>query len=65
MVFQNFNLFPHKSVMGNIIEAPVMVKKKSKAEAEAKATELLEKVGLLDKRDRLPEPAFPEARSRG
>ncbi|HWQ78579.1 MAG TPA: amino acid ABC transporter ATP-binding protein [Anaerovoracaceae bacterium] len=54
MVFQNFNLFPHKSVMENIIEAPVMVKKKSKAEAKAKATELLEKVGLLDKRDAYP-----------
>jgi polar amino acid transport system ATP-binding protein len=55
MVFQNFNLFPHKSVMENIIEAPVMVKKKSKAEAEAKATELLEKVGLLDKRGAYPD----------
>jgi polar amino acid transport system ATP-binding protein len=54
MVFQNFNLFPHKSVMENIIEAPIMVKGKSKADAEAKATELLEKVGLLEKRDAYP-----------
>jgi len=54
MVFQNFNLFPHKSVMQNIIEAPMMVKGKSKSEAEAKATELLEKVGLLMKKDAYP-----------
>jgi polar amino acid transport system ATP-binding protein len=54
MVFQNFNLFPHKSVMQNIIEAPMMVKGKSKDEAEAKATELLDKVGLLMKKDAYP-----------
>jgi len=54
MVFQNFNLFPHKSVMENIIEAPIMVKGKSKADAEAKATELLEKVGLIDKKFAYP-----------
>lgn len=54
MVFQNFNLFPHKSVIQNIIEAPMMVKGKSKEEAETKATELLEKVGLLAKKDAYP-----------
>lgn len=54
MVFQNFNLFPHKSVVENIIEAPVMVKGKSKEEAHKIAEELLNKVGLLDKRDAYP-----------
>ena len=54
MVFQNFNLFPHKSVMENIIEAPVMVKGQPKREAEANALELLDKVGLLDKKDAYP-----------
>lgn len=54
MVFQNFNLFPHKSVMENIIEAPVMVKGKSKKEAAAKALELLDRVGLMDKKDAYP-----------
>ena len=55
MVFQNFNLFPHKSVMQNIMEAPIMVKGISKVEAEAKATELLEKVGLFMKKDAYPD----------
>jgi polar amino acid transport system ATP-binding protein len=50
MVFQNFNLFPHKSVLENIMEAPIMVKGISKQQAEAKALELLEKVGLVEKR---------------
>lgn len=54
MVFQNFNLFPHKSVLQNIIEAPVMVKGKSKDEAEVKALELLRKVGLLEKKSAYP-----------
>ena len=54
MVFQNFNLFPHKSVMENIIEAPIMVKGKSKEEAKKIAIELLDKVGLLDKMDAYP-----------
>jgi len=54
MVFQNFNLFPHKSVLENIIEAPVMVKGKTRKEAEEKAMELLEKVGLTDKKDAYP-----------
>lgn len=54
MVFQNFNLFPHKSVMENIIEAPIMVKGKSKEAAEKIAMELLNKVGLLEKKDAYP-----------
>ncbi len=49
MVFQQFNLFPHKTVMGNITMAPMVLKKMSREEAEAKAEELLRKVGLLDK----------------
>ncbi|MCC3377761.1 ATP-binding cassette domain-containing protein, partial [Cohnella sp. REN36] len=55
MVFQHFNLFPHMSVIENVIEAPVHVKKVSKAEARQKAMELLRKVGLSDKADAYPE----------
>ena len=54
MVFQNFNLWPHLSVLGNIIEAPLRVKKMSRAEAVERAESLLEKVGLTDKRDEYP-----------
>jgi ABC-type polar amino acid transport system ATPase subunit len=54
MVFQQFNLFPHMTVLGNIIEAPVTVKGLSKDEATAKAEELLKWVGLLEKRDEFP-----------
>lgn len=54
MVFQQFNLFPHLSIMDNIILAPMKVKKMSRADAEKKAEELLKKVGLLDKKDAYP-----------
>ncbi|WP_316572160.1 amino acid ABC transporter ATP-binding protein [Neobacillus sp. YIM B06451] len=54
MVFQHFNLFPHMTVLENIIEAPVHVKKVSKEEASKEAMELLRKVGLEDKADVYP-----------
>ncbi len=54
MVFQHFNLYPHKTVLENIILGPVKLKKISKAEAEKKAIELLKKVGLEDKKDVYP-----------
>lgn len=54
MVFQQFNLFPHLSIMDNITLAPMKVKKISKADAEKKARELLTRVGLLDKADAYP-----------
>ncbi|MDM5224350.1 amino acid ABC transporter ATP-binding protein [Peribacillus sp. NJ11] len=55
MVFQHFNLFPHMTVLANVIEAPVHIKKKSKQEASEKAMELLNKVGLADKAHHYPE----------
>lgn len=54
MVFQNFNLFPHMSVLENIIEAPVTVNGTSRAEAETIADRLLGKVGLSEKRNSYP-----------
>ena len=54
MVFQQFNLFPHMTALGNIIEGPVTVKGQSKSEATEKAEELLEWVGLSEKRDEYP-----------
>ena len=54
MVFQHFNVFPHMTVKENITLAPVLLKKKSKAEADKKAVALLERVGLLDKMDEYP-----------
>jgi general L-amino acid transport system ATP-binding protein len=54
MVFQQFNLFPHLSVMQNITLAPIQVRKKSRAEAEAKAMELLERVGIPEQARKFP-----------
>lgn len=54
MVFQSFNLFPHKTALENIIEAPVTVLKKSKAEAVKEAMVLLKKIGLEEKKDSYP-----------
>lgn len=54
MVFQQFNLFPHMTVLGNIIEAPMTVKGLAREEAIDKAEELLEWVGLSEKRDEFP-----------
>ena len=54
MVFQNFNLFPHMTVLENISLAPVMTKRLSKEEADKKAKSLLERVGLSDKANAYP-----------
>lgn len=60
MVFQNFNLFPHRNVLENIIMAPLTVRKTPRTEAVALARELLKKVGLADK-----ETAYPDNLSGG
>ncbi len=54
MVFQNFNLFPHKSVLENIIMSPMLVNGKSREDATKSAKELLEQVGLIDKINSYP-----------
>ena len=54
MVFQQFNLFPHMTVLDNLTCAPIMLKKMPKAEAEKKAMELLARVGLADRADAWP-----------
>lgn len=54
MVFQNFNLFPHLTILENITEAPIRVFKKSRSEAEKVALELLDMVDLSDKKDMYP-----------
>ena len=60
MVFQHFNLFPHLSILENIVLAPTYLGRLSKDEAEKKALELLERVGLADKKD-----AYPDSLSGG
>ncbi|MDO4787806.1 MAG: amino acid ABC transporter ATP-binding protein [Johnsonella sp.] len=54
LVFQNFNLFPHMSVLQNISDAPIRVQKRKAAEVREEALELLEKMGLRDKADAYP-----------
>lgn len=54
LVFQNFNLFPHYSVMRNITEPPILIGKRKKEEVYAEARELLQKMGLSDKEDAYP-----------
>lgn len=54
MVFQRFNLFPHLTVLENVMMAPIMVRKRGKAETEELARELLAKVGLVQKADAYP-----------
>jgi ABC-type polar amino acid transport system ATPase subunit len=54
MVFQHFNLFPHMTVLDNVIEGPIQVKKIDKSEAIETAEILLDKVGLLDKKGQYP-----------
>lgn len=54
MVFQSYELFPHKTILDNILLAPLKVQKRSRSEVEAEALELLERVGLADRKDDYP-----------
>ncbi len=54
MVFQHFNLFPHKTILQNLTMAPIRIRKMPKAEAEEKAMALLQRVGLADRADAYP-----------
>ena len=54
LVFQNFNLFPHYSVLRNVMEAPMLVQKRSEREVRKEAEALLDQMGLLDRKDAYP-----------
>ncbi|MFC4602892.1 amino acid ABC transporter ATP-binding protein [Rhodococcus kronopolitis] len=54
MVFQSFNLFAHKTILENVMLAPMKVRKKSKADSKARALELLERVGIANQADKYP-----------
>ncbi|WP_461165840.1 glutamate ABC transporter ATP-binding protein GluA [Tsukamurella serpentis] len=54
MVFQSFNLFAHKTILDNVTLGPIKVRKQSKAEAEKRALELLERVGIASQKDKYP-----------
>ncbi len=54
LVFQNFNLFPHYSVLKNVMEAPMLVQKRNRKEVEDEAMDLLEQMGLADRKDAYP-----------
>ena len=64
MVFQSYELFPHKTILQNVTLAPLKVQKRNKAEVEAEALELLDRVGLLDKKNKYQDN-YREDRSRG
>jgi L-cystine transport system ATP-binding protein len=55
MVFQNYNLFPHKTALQNVMEGPLIVQKRNKTEVRREAVDLLEKVGLKEKMDLYPD----------
>ena len=54
MVFQSFNLFPHKTILGNVTLAPITVRRRNKADAEKEGMALLERVGIANQRDKYP-----------
>ena len=54
MVFQSYDLFPHKTILQNVTLAPIKVKKRKKAEVEEEALKLLDRVGLISKKDNYP-----------
>ena len=54
MVFQSYDLFPHLTILQNVTLAPIKVKKRKRAEVEKEALELLERVGLVSKKDNYP-----------